>query len=243
MKFNFTGKTALVTGAGAGIGKAVSIMFAQNGAKVVLVDVDTEKLESVKKEIQEYTKDVIAVKCDIGNKAEIDEAVKKAEEAFGGVDILINNAAIWRCWSTVLDTPIEEWRRYFDINVFGTVNFIKAVLPKMIEKGYGKIVNVSSVAGVYGNANMAHYSATKGAVISLTKALAKEVIDKGIYVNCVSPGTVSPEMDTASPNELSYLGRQGTSNENAGLICFLASDDASYIVGQNIQIDGGRKKI
>ena len=236
-------KPPLLQARGAGIGKATAIKFAQNGAKVVLVDVDTEKMESVKKEIQEYTKDVIAVKCDIGNKAEIDDAVKKAEEAFDGVDILINNAAIWRCWSTVLDTSIEEWRRYFDINVFGTVNFIKAVLPKMIEKGYGKIVNVSSVAGVYGNANMAHYSATKGAVISLSKALAKEVIGKGVYVNCVSPGTVSPEMDTAEPNELSYLGRQGTSNENAGLICFLASDDASYIVGQNIQIDGGRKKI
>ena len=243
MKLNFTGKTALITGAGAGIGKAVSIMFAQNGANVVLVDIDTEKLESVKKEIEEYTKSVLAVKCDIGNEAEIYDTVKKAEEAFGGVDILINNAAIWRCWSTVLDTPIEEWRRYFDINVFGTVNFIKAVLPKMIEKGYGKIVNVSSVAGVYGNANMAHYSATKGAVISLSKALAKEVIGKGVYVNCVSPGTVSPEMDTAEPNELSYIGRQGTSNENANLICYLASDDSGYIVGQNILIDGGRKKI
>ena len=243
MNLDFKGKTAIVTGAGAGIGKAVAIKFAQNGANVVLVDVDTEKLESVKKEIEEYTKCVLAVKCDIGNETEIYDAVKKAEEAFGGVDILINNAAIWRCWSTVLDTPIEEWRKYFDINVFGTVNFIKAVLPKMIEKGYGKIVNVSSVAGVYGNANMAHYSATKGAVISLSKALAKEVIGKGVYVTSVSPGTVSPEMDTASPNELSYLGRQGTSNENANLICFLASDDASYIAGQNIQIDGCRKKI
>ena len=111
MKLNFTGKTALVTGAGAGIGKAVAIMFAKFGAKVVLVDVDTEKMESVKKETQEYTEDVIAVKCDIGNQAEICGAVKKAEEAFGGVDILINNAAIWRCWSTVLDTPIEEWRK------------------------------------------------------------------------------------------------------------------------------------
>ena len=105
---DFKGKTAIVTGAGAGIGKAVAIKFAQNGAKVVLVDDDTEKMESVKKEIQEYTKDVIDVKCDIGNQSEIYDAVKKAEEAFGGVDILINNAAIWRCWSTVLDTPIEE---------------------------------------------------------------------------------------------------------------------------------------
>ena len=171
------------------------------------------------------------------------DTVKVIEDTFGGVDILINNAAVWRCWDSFVSTSTDEWRKFIDINILGTVYCAKAVLPKMLEKGYGKIVNVSSVAGVYGNANMAHYSATKGAVISLTKALAKEVIDKGIYVNCVSPGTVSPEMDSASPNELSYLGRQGTSNENANLICFLASDDASYIAGQNIQIDGCRKKI
>lgn len=117
----------------------------------------------------------------------------------------------------------------------------------MIENGYGKIVNVASVAGVYGNANMAHYSATKGAVISLTKALAKEVIGKGVYVNCVSPGTVSPgdnpDMSFYKKDESSYIGRTGTDDENANLICFLASDKSNYIVGQNIQIDGGRKKI
>lgn len=243
MKFDFMGKTALITGAGAGIGRATAIKFAQNGAKVAIVDVNAEKLELVKKEILTYTKDVVALKCDISNETEVYDTVKVIEDTFGGVDILINNAAVWRCWDSFVSTSTDEWRKFIDINILGTVYCTKAVLPKMLEKGYGKIVNVSSVAGVYGNANMAHYSATKGAVISLTKALAKEVIDKGIYVNCVSPGTVSPEMDTASPNELSYLGRQGTSNENANLICFLASDDARYIAGQNIQIDGCRKQI
>ena len=215
----FEGKTALVTGAAAGIGKAVAIKLAKEGAKVAIIDVDAEKLEPVKKEILAFTKDVAALKCDISNETEVYETVK-----------------------VIVSTSTDEWRKFIDINVLGTVYCTKAVLPKMLENKYGKIVNVSSVAGVYGNANMVHYSATKGAVIAMTKALAKEVIDKGVYVNCVSPGTVSPEMDTASPNELSYLGRQGTCNENANLICFLASDDATYIAGQNIQIDGCRKK-
>lgn len=238
----FEGKTALVTGAAAGIGKAVAIKLAKEGAKVAIIDVDAEKLEPVKKEILAFTKDVAALKCDISNETEVYETVKVIEDTFGRVDILINNAAVWRCWDSFVSTSTDEWRKFIDINILGTVYCTKAVLPKMLENKYGKIVNVSSVAGVYGNANMVHYSATKGAVIAMTKALAKEVIDKGVYVNCVSPGTVSPEMDTASPNELSYLGRQGTCNENANLICFLASDDATYIAGQNIQIDGCRKK-
>lgn len=128
----------------------------------------------------------------------------------------------------------------------GTVYFTKAVLPAMRENRYGKIINVASVAGVYGNANMVHYSATKGAVIAMTRALAKEVAVEGICVNAVSPGSVSPaenpDMDYYQPSELSFTGRTGTDNENAELICFLASDAASYISGQNIQIDGCRKK-
>ena len=128
----------------------------------------------------------------------------------------------------------------------GVVYFTQAVLPKMLENKYGRIINVASVAGVYGNAMMAHYSATKGAVIALTKALAKEVGDKGILVNSVSPGSVSPaecdDIDYTQESPLSYMGRTGSDRENANLICFLASDEASYISGQNIQIDGCRKK-
>lgn len=116
----------------------------------------------------------------------------------------------------------------------------------MLLKKYGRIINVASVAGVYGNANMVQYSATKGALISMTKALAKEVADKGVTVNAVSPGSVSPaensDMDYFESSELSFMGRTGTDMENADLICFLASDEASYISAQNIQIDGCRKK-
>ena len=116
----------------------------------------------------------------------------------------------------------------------------------MKERSYGRIINVASVAGVYGNANMVHYSATKGALIAMTKALAKEVADKNVLVNAVSPGSVSPaengDMDFVQPSELSFMGRTGSDMENTNLICFLASDEASYISGQNIQIDGCRKK-
>lgn len=246
MELNFKGKTALVTGAAAGIGRAVAIRFAQYGAKVAILDLNEEKLEYVKKEIEAYTKDVIAIKCDISNEEEVYAAVKKTEETIGNVDILVNNAAIWRYLDSFTNVSTDEWRKYMDINVMGTVYCTKAVLPKMLENRYGKIVNVSSVAGVYGIANMVHYSATKGAVIAMTRALAKEVIDKGVYVNCVSPGSVSPaenlDMDYYEDSQHCFLGRTGTDNENANLICFLASDEATYIAGQNIQIDGCRKK-
>ena len=123
----------------------------------------------------------------------------------------------------------------------------RAVLPDMVEAGYGKIINVASVAGVYGNAKMVHYSATKGAIISMTKALAKEVADKGICVNAVSPGTVTSaekhDCYRTDESKMSYMGRTGSGMENADLICFLASDQSSYISGQNIQIDGCRKSI
>ena len=246
MELNFKGKTALVTGAAAGIGRAVAIRFAQYGAKVAILDLNEEKLEYVKKEIEAYTKDVIALKCDISQESEVYEAVKKAEDTLGNIDILVNNAAIWRYLDSFTNVSTDEWRKYMDINVMGTVFCNKAVIPKMLENHYGKIVNVSSVAGVYGIANMVHYSATKGAVIAMTRALAKEVIDKGVYVNCVSPGSVSPaenlDMDYYEDSQHCFLGRTGTDNENANLICFLASDEATYIAGQNIQIDGCRKK-
>ena len=244
---NFNGKVALITGAAVGIGRGCAIKFAEHGAKLVLVDINIEKLEELKKELEQYTKDVLIFECDVTDEEKVYALVKEAQDTFGTVDILVNNAAIWRCWSTFLETPTEEWKKYFDINLMGVVYFTKAVLPKMIENSYGRIVNVASVAGVYGNANMVHYSATKGALITMTKALAKEVADKGILVNVTSPGTVSssrdPDIDSYQESDLSYMGRTGTDAENANLICFLASDEAAYISGQNIQIDGCRKKI
>lgn len=243
---DFKGKTALVTGAGVGIGRAVAIKLARCGASVVLTDINADTLAKTEKEIKEITDNVLAYECDASDEKRVYEIISDVEKKLGGTDILVNNAALWRCWQSFVDVPADEWRKFIDVNIMGVVYATKAVLPGMLERRYGRIINVASVAGVYGNANMVHYSATKGAIISMTKALAKEVSDKGVLVNAVSPGSVSPaensDMDYYEKSELSFMGRTGTDAENANLICFLASDDASYISGQNIQIDGCRKK-
>ncbi len=238
----FKNKTALITGAAVGIGRAAAIKFAENGAGLVLLDLDYEKLEAVKKELSKYTDNVRIFKCDVSDEARVNEIAKEV----GKVDILVNNAALWRCWSEFTETPTDEWKKFLDINIMGVVYVTRAFLPGMIERKWGRIINIASVAGVYGNANMVHYSATKGALISMTKALAKEVSDKGVTVNSVSPGSVSPatnpDVNYTEESTLSFMGRTGSGMENANLICFLASDEASYISGQNIQIDGCRKK-
>ena len=242
---NFTGKTALVTGASVGIGRACALELAEFGASLVLLDVNFEKLSAVKEEILSYTDKVLIYQCDISDESRVFEVVSDAISQFGKIDILVNNAALWRSFTTFLDTPTEEWKRYFDVNVFGTTYVTKAVLPSMIEQKYGRIINVASVAGSNGNRDMAHYSATKAAVIAFTKSLAKQMADKGITVNSVSPGTVSPsnndDVNHYIPSATCYMGRTGTGRENAELICFLASYKAPYINGQDIKIDGCRK--
>lgn len=241
---DFSEKTVIITGAAAGIGRAAAMKFAELGAKVAAADIDEKKLEKLSDELSEYR--ILTINCDISDETAVGDMVQKVEKEFGKADILVNNAAIWRSAKPFEEISDAEWRRYLDINIMGAVYCTKAVLTGMLKRGYGKIINIASVAGVYGNAGMAHYSATKGAVIAMTKALAKETADKGVTVNCISPGSVSPA-DNPDPNyyessELSFMGRTGTDRENANLICFLASDDAAYIDGQNIQIDGCRKK-
>ncbi len=244
---NLNNKTALVTGAAVGIGRATAIVLARNGARLVLIDINYKKLEEVKKEVEEYTKDVLIFKCDVSDEEGVNDIVKKALKAFGSIDILVNNAALWRCWDSFLNTSVEAWKKFIDVNIMGVVYCCRAVLPKMLENKWGRIINVSSVAGVYGNTNMVHYSTTKGAVNLFTKALAKEVTSEGVLVNSVCPGSVSPaensDIDYTQESELSFMGRTGSDRENANLICFLAGDEASYISGQNIQIDGCRRKM
>ena len=242
----FEEKVVLVTGAAVGIGRACALEFAREGARVIMLDVDKEKLLFAKEEVAAYKNDVLAFVCDVSDENNVNGVVKEALAAFGKIDVLINNAALWRHRSAFVDMDMDVWRKYFDINVTGTALVTKAILPSMLENKYGRIINVASVAGVYGNAKMACYSATKGAIIAFTKALAKEVSDKGVLVNAVSPGSVSssanPDLDYSEPSELSFMGRTGTGRENASLITYLASEEAGYISGQNIQIDGCRKK-
>ena len=238
-------KVALVTGASVGIGKATAIKLAEEGYNVVLMDINEEKMLLTQAECEKLGAKVKSYVCDVRNEEIVNSSVSDALEFFGKIDVLINNAALWKVSHSFLDTPVDEWKLFFDVNVFGVVYVTRAVLPKMIENGYGRIVNVASVAGVYGNRNMSCYSATKGAIISFTKALAKEVAESGITVNSVSPGTVSDsgrdDLFHTVPNPMSYMGRSGSDMENAELISFLCGDKATYISGQNIQIDGCRK--
>ena len=227
----FASRVAMITGAAVGIGRATAILMAERGAKLVLIDVNSEGLDKLKQELAVYQTEVLTYVCDVSDENAIKSAVAQAQERVGAIDILVNNAALWRVWQPFVEMPSETWRRYFDVNVMGTVYCTQAVLPSMLARGWGRIINVASVAGVYGNANMANYSATKGAVISFTKALAKEVAHQGVLVNAVSPGSVSPsedaDIDAYIPSELAFIGRTGTDRENAELICFLASDKAS----------------
>ncbi|MBE5751725.1 MAG: SDR family oxidoreductase [Clostridiales bacterium] len=240
-------RVAMITGASVGIGRAVALQMAEKGAKLVLLDMNQETLAQLEEELKAYNTEVMAFVCDVSDEQAVNEAVQAATEKFGGIDILVNNAAIWRVRNLFWNNSIETWRKLFDVNVMGVVYCTNAVLPKMMEKGYGRIVNVASVAGVYGNANMSVYSTTKGALIAMSKSLAKEVVEKGIVVNAVSPGMVSPsaelDMEYTKETNKCYAGRTGSDRENADLICFLASEKNGYIVGQNIQIDGCRKEI
>ena len=242
---DFNGKVALITGASAGIGRATAIKFAMDGAKVVIVDINEKGLSNVKSEILKYTSDVLSFVTDVADENAVNRTVDEVKRQFGGVDILVNNAGIFRDYESLVDSCSDKWKKYIDINILGVMYFAKAVLPSMIDKGFGRIINMGSVAGVYGKANQTYYSMTKGAVISFTMALAKEVSEKGITVNCISPGSVSdsadPDYNKTFPTEMSFTGRTGSHMENANLICFIASDEAAYISGQNIQIDGCRK--
>lgn len=239
-------KIAMITGASIGIGRAVAMLMAEQNIKLVLLDMDGEKLTHLAAQLQKKT-ELITFTCDISDEAAVRSCVHKAQTEFGGIDTLVNCAALWRAWNDFADQDMDTWRRFFDVNVTGAAVVTQAVLPGMLERQWGRIIHVASVAGVYGNKRMACYSATKGAVISFVKALAKEVADKGVTVNAVSPGSVSDsansDMDFVKQTELCHMGRTGSGRENAELICFLASDAASYITGQNIQIDGCRKRI
>ncbi len=240
-------RVALITGASVGIGETTAIKLAEEGCDLVLLDINEEKLALAKEKCEVHGTKVLTYICDISKEEDVNAVVADATNKLGRIDILVNNAALWRGAESFLQTSTEKWKLFLDINVMGMVYVTRAVLPKMIENNYGKIVNVASVAGVYGNSDMACYSATKGAMIAFTKALAKEVAQNGISVNSVSPGTVSARVDDdpyhTVPNDLSYMGRSGSVMENAELICFLASDKAPYITGQNIQIDGCRRMI
>ena len=238
---DFTGKTAIITGASAGLGRAVARKMAAGHAALALVDVDAEKLHDLCAELTAGGTTVYEYVCSVADEQAITDACRDAEQKLGKIDILVNNAGIYRC--DVMPFSESEsafWKKKIDVNILGTLYPTRAVVNGMIERRSGRIVNISSVAAVYGIANMTDYSMTKGAIVGFTKALAKELTPFGITVNAVAPGTIS---DEPMPSDFNFLGRFGTSEECANVVCFLASDEGSYVSGQIYVVDGCRRRM
>ena len=244
----FSGKVAIVTGAGRGMGKATALTLARDGAVVVVNDVREEWAESVAQEIEAAGGRAMAYVADVSDEGQVQGMVDATVERFGTVDILINNAGMLRATRPVESIPLDEWKLMMDVNVTGVFLCTKAVLPIMKAQRSGKIVNVSSSAGrstsTFGGA---HYTTSKAAVLGLSRHTAREVAPYNVNVNAVAPGSMDTEMvrEMSTPefreeerNKIP-LRRLGTAQDEADLVAFLCSEESSYITGATIDINGG----
>lgn len=237
-------KIAMITGAGQGLGAGMAYRFAQEGAKVVVVDVNEEKAMNVQKEISENNGTALALTGDVANYNGMRDLVQKVIEEYGTIDILVNNAGITRD-SLFHKMTEEKWDQVITINLKGVFNCCQAVVPIMREKAYGKIINISSAAR-FGNVGQVNYSSSKAGLVGLTRALAKELASKGITVNAVAPGFIKSEMSASVPEDIIQralriipMSRQGSVEDVVNAVLFFSSDDSSFITGQTIQVDGG----
>ncbi len=239
-------KTILVTGASRGIGAEIALLAAKSGYNVVLnYNKSEEKAQTLRQQILSLGADCIAVRADVSNSDEVRSMCAAAIAEFGSVDVLVNNAGV-SSFALFTDITEELWDNTFDTNVKGAFIVTKEVLPCMIGNKSGRIINISSIWGITGSSCEVHYSATKAALIGMTKALAKELGLSGITVNCVAPGVIDTEMNAALDGQTlsalcdeTPLGRIGTPQDVAKTVMFLASDDASFITGQVISPNGG----
>ena len=240
------GKTALVTGASRGIGREIALTLAEHGANVAVFYAGNRDLaEEVCALAEQHGVSAKSFQCDVSSFEESKSAVEEALQCFGGIDILVNNAGITKDRLILQMTP-EEFERVLDVNLKGAFYMTKHLFPHFMRKKSGKIVNVSSVSGLFGNIGQANYAASKAGLIALTKTTARELAGRGVCCNAVAPGFIDTDMTAAMPEaarkaalESVPLKRMGTPKEVAQVVAFLASDASSYITGEVIRIDGG----
>ena len=242
-QIDLAGRTAVVTGGCRGIGLAVVDRMVASGARVAIWDMDDAQMRRA----AEARPGVVTCRVDVTREDEVAGAVARTLEAMGSVDILVNAAGIAGERLKVVDCSYREWLRVIDVNVNGTFLCCREVLKQMQRSGYGRIVNVSSIAGKEGNAFAAHYSAAKAGVIALTKALAKEAVDGDIRINCVAPAAVQTALFEALPLERQNvaasripMGRVGRADEIAAMIAWIASAECSFTTGFAFDLSGGR---
>lgn len=241
---SLNGKTALVTGASRGIGRAIALRLAEDGANVAVIYAGSaDKAEAVVNEITALGVNAKAYRCNVADSAAVNETVKAVTNDLGKIDILVNNAGITRD-GLMLRMKDEDFDAVLDTNLKGAFNMIRACYSGFIRKKSGRIINISSVSGIMGNAGQANYSASKAGVIGLTKSVARELASRGITCNAVAPGFIQTEMteNLGDNNPLLNsipLGRMGKPEDIAAAVAFLASDSAAYITGEVLKVDGG----
>jgi 3-oxoacyl-[acyl-carrier protein] reductase len=239
----FSGRTAVVTGGASGLGLLAAKRIVEEGGRVSLWDLNASSLDQAQKEIP----GAHSVSLNIGCHKSVAVAARQSQESLGRIDILINSAGITGATVPVQDFPIDSWLQVMEVNLNGTFFCCREIVPAMLTHGYGRIVNIASVAGKEGNPNASAYSASKAGVIGFTKSLGKELATSGILVNCVTPATFeSPILDQLPKSQVDYMrsripmGRLGEVAEIAALVCWLASEECSFSTAATFDISGGR---
>ena len=241
---NFNGQTALITGAGRGIGKTIAAKLAESGLDIAIVDMNPVS-DDVLSEIEEYGTKCIAFQLDVTDFESVESVVKKIIDETGGIHILVNNAGITQD-NLFMRMKLEQWSQVIDVNLNGVFHVTKAVIRTMVKQHSGRIINISSVVGFSGNPGQVNYSSTKSGLIGFTKSLSREVGTRGITVNAVAPGFINTAMTQALKESQQQailsqipLGRMGEAEDIANAVAFLASEEASYITGTVLHVNGG----